>query len=34
VDNSDRRIWPGLTAYVDLPLQETRWAFGSAAGTP
>jgi HlyD family secretion protein len=34
VDNSDRRIWPGLTTYVDLPLQETRWAFGSAAGTP
>jgi multidrug resistance efflux pump len=21
VDNRDRRIWPGLTAYVDLPLQ-------------
>ncbi len=25
VDNSDRRIWPGLTAYVELPL-------GGAAG--
>lgn len=24
VDNQDRRIWPGLTAYVDLPLQGTR----------
>jgi len=24
VDNSDRRIWPGLTAYVDLPLEEHR----------
>jgi HlyD family secretion protein len=24
VDNRDRRLWPGLTAYVDLPLQETR----------
>ncbi len=34
VDNSDRRVWPGLTAYVDLPLQETRWVFGSPAGTP
>jgi multidrug resistance efflux pump len=34
VDNSDRRVWPGLTAYVDLPLQETRWVSGSPAGTP
>jgi multidrug resistance efflux pump len=24
VDNSDRRIWPGLTAYVALPPQDTR----------
>jgi HlyD family secretion protein len=24
VDNSDRRIWPGLTAYVTLPLADTR----------
>jgi HlyD family secretion protein len=24
VDNQDRRIWPGLTTYVDLPLQGTR----------
>lgn len=22
VDNSDRRIWPGLTAYVELPLPQ------------
>jgi len=22
VDNSDRRLWPGLTAYVTLPLQD------------
>ena len=22
VDNSDRRMWPGLTAYVTLPLQD------------
>ncbi|HSB77528.1 MAG TPA: HlyD family efflux transporter periplasmic adaptor subunit [Candidatus Methylomirabilis sp.] len=24
VDNQDRRIWPGLTAYVVLPPQDTR----------
>jgi hypothetical protein len=24
VDNSDRRLWPGLTAFVSLPLAETR----------
>jgi len=24
VDNSDRRIWPGLTAYVVLPPQDVR----------
>jgi HlyD family secretion protein len=23
VDNSDRRLWPGMTAYVTLPLQDT-----------
>ncbi len=23
VDNSDRRIWPGLTAYVSLPLHDS-----------
>jgi multidrug resistance efflux pump len=23
VDNSDRRLWPGLTAFVTLPLQDT-----------
>jgi hypothetical protein len=22
VDNSDRRMWPGLTAFVTLPLQD------------
>ncbi len=22
VDNSDRRLWPGLTAYVTLPMQD------------
>jgi len=24
VDNSDRSLWPGLTAYVDVPLPEAR----------
>jgi len=24
VDNSDRKLWPGLTAYVDVPLPEAR----------
>jgi HlyD family secretion protein len=24
VDNSDRSLWPGLTAYVDVPLPEVR----------
>ena len=24
VDNSDRRLWPGLTAFVTLPLATTR----------
>jgi multidrug resistance efflux pump len=24
VDNSDRRLWPGLTAYVTLPVEEQR----------
>jgi HlyD family secretion protein len=24
VDNGDRRLWPGLTAFVSLPLAETR----------
>lgn len=24
VDNSDRRLWPGLTAFVTLPLEATR----------
>jgi HlyD family secretion protein len=23
IDNSDRRLWPGMTAYVTLPLQDT-----------
>ena len=22
VDNSDRRLWPGLTVYVTVPLQD------------
>jgi HlyD family secretion protein len=24
VDNSDRRLWPGLTAYVSVPMAEAR----------
>jgi len=24
VDNSDRRLWPGLTAFVTVPLAEAR----------
>jgi HlyD family secretion protein len=24
VDNNDRRLWPGLTAYVTLPLRDTQ----------
>jgi HlyD family secretion protein len=24
VDNSDRRLWPGLTAYVNVPLPEPK----------
>jgi len=31
VDNNDRRLWPGLTAYVTLPLEDTR-ATGTAPG--